>query len=399
MAAQAGPNSCDTFVVLPGLTERGAVIFGKNSDRPRGEVQEVIYVPKTTHPDGEKLQCTYIEIDQVSETKAVILSKPAWMWGAEMGANEDGVVIGNEAVWTVMDLKDDEKLLGMDLVRLGLERSGSAGEAVDVITSLLEKYGQGGPCSDSGPLSYHNSFLIADSSEAWVLETAGHLWAAQRITEGFRNISNCLSITTQIDRMAENLKSYAIENKYWNGNGDFNFKEAFESGGDCPRKEAGERLLQQLTEDGKFTVGRMFEILRNKDSDICRPYDSDMQTTGSQVSVLFKDKPNTHWFTATPDPSVSVFKPFMFTPDAKISQHTVSPTIENDPDRRHTLYRLHEAVVMSGGGDRVLAQLRGMETACVGEVDRFVDKTPDHNLPEVDELLKDVVETEVKFYK
>ena len=40
--------------------------------------------------DGEMswyLQCTYIEIEQAAETLAVVLSKPAWMWGAEMGAN------------------------------------------------------------------------------------------------------------------------------------------------------------------------------------------------------------------------------------------------------------------------------------------------------------------------
>lgn len=65
-------------------------------------------------------QCTYIEVDQVKETFAVILSKPAWMWGAEMGANEHGVVAGNEAVWTKFnDARSDkkEKLLGMDLLR------------------------------------------------------------------------------------------------------------------------------------------------------------------------------------------------------------------------------------------------------------------------------------------
>lgn len=42
----AKPQSCDTFVVLPPLSQHG-VVFGKNSDRPQGEVQEVIYVPAT----------------------------------------------------------------------------------------------------------------------------------------------------------------------------------------------------------------------------------------------------------------------------------------------------------------------------------------------------------------
>lgn len=151
-----------------------------------------------------------------------------------MGANSEGVVIGNEAVWTKVPDSDEPKaLLGMDLVRLveptilspalwpifhlrlpqdvrgvrsgdiprirprislskytvslscrrlGLERGKSAEEALDVITSLLETYGQGGPCSEDGRLTYHNSFLIADPKCAWVLETAGKLWAAQKIT-------------------------------------------------------------------------------------------------------------------------------------------------------------------------------------------------------------------------
>lgn len=64
-----------------------------------------------------KLQCTYIQISQVEQTHAVVLSKPAWMWGAEMGANDQGVCIGNEAVWTQEPVTPGEALLGMDLVR------------------------------------------------------------------------------------------------------------------------------------------------------------------------------------------------------------------------------------------------------------------------------------------
>lgn len=43
------------------------------------------------------------------------------MWGAEMGANDKNVVIGNEAVWTNNNEGDGDarqkRLLGMDLVR------------------------------------------------------------------------------------------------------------------------------------------------------------------------------------------------------------------------------------------------------------------------------------------
>lgn len=66
--------------------------------------------------------------------------------------------------------------------RLALERSSSALEALRVITDLLARYGQGGSCrEDPTPFCYHNTFLLADRTEAWVLETAGRLWAAQRI--------------------------------------------------------------------------------------------------------------------------------------------------------------------------------------------------------------------------
>ena len=48
--------SCDTFVALNAATTKGCIIFGKNSDRPKGEVQEVLYFPAADHAAGSKVQ-------------------------------------------------------------------------------------------------------------------------------------------------------------------------------------------------------------------------------------------------------------------------------------------------------------------------------------------------------
>ena len=55
-----------------------------------------------------------------------------------------------------------------------------------MMAGLLEEVGQGGTCSETAPFYYHGSYLIADPTEAWVLETAGRLWAAERITSRWR---------------------------------------------------------------------------------------------------------------------------------------------------------------------------------------------------------------------
>ena len=95
---------CDTFIALENVTSDGSVIFGKNSDREPNEAQVLEFHPPKNYSGNEKIRCTYLEIPQVKQTHAVLLCRPFWMWGGEMGANAKGVVIGNEAVWTRMPL-------------------------------------------------------------------------------------------------------------------------------------------------------------------------------------------------------------------------------------------------------------------------------------------------------
>ncbi|TFG50445.1 MAG: peptidase U34, partial [Anaerolineales bacterium] len=141
---------CDTLIAAPEVTKDKIGLFAKNSDRPPNEAQVLNWIPARTHPAGGKVQCTYIEIPQVNQTHAVLLSRPFWMWGAEMGINQHGLVIGNEAVFSKVPANKEPALLGMDLLRLGLERAATAAEAVDVIVELLEEYGQGGNCVQEG---------------------------------------------------------------------------------------------------------------------------------------------------------------------------------------------------------------------------------------------------------
>jgi secernin len=339
---------CDTLV---SITPDG-VLFAKNSDRDPNEAQVPRWHSAVDHGAAPgDVECTWISIPQVERTHAVLLSQPWWMWGAEMGANEHGVVIGNEAVFTNQPL-GDPALLGMDLLRLALERAATAHDAVGLIVDLLERHGQGGPCSHEKPgFSYHNSFLVADPTGAIVLETAGTRWAVEPVTGRGRSISNGLTIA--------------------------GFAEEFTSTSSA--RNASCTLRRGRTQPAAETatgVVDLFAALRDHGggpTPVWSPIDGAMsapcvhaggevsssQSTASWVSDL-RSEP-LHWVTATSAPCTSTFHPVRV--DHPVDQESTlgpAPTNRFDRDTRwwthELLHRLvlrdHESSIAVIGAER-----------------------------------------------
>ena len=182
---------------------RAGMVFAKNSDRPPGEIQ-IAWPFGRRASAGCTLRTQYLSIGDTG-AHATFLSCPTWLWGAEHGVNEHGVAIGNERVSTTHDAASAKPaLIGMDLVRLGLERARTAAEAVDVMTGLLETCGQGGIADAAHQEAYDSSFLIADPSEAFVLETAGADYAVAPFAAGVA-ISNRITLGTEWTRASAGL--------------------------------------------------------------------------------------------------------------------------------------------------------------------------------------------------
>jgi hypothetical protein len=116
------------------------------------------------------------------------------------------VAIGNERVATVHDVAQARpRLIGMDMVRLGLERARSAEEALDILVDLLATHGQGGIADAAHQEAYDSSFLIADPRQAFVLDTSGTDFAAAPFPRGTA-ISNRLSVGSGWTRGSPDLE-------------------------------------------------------------------------------------------------------------------------------------------------------------------------------------------------
>ena len=278
---------CDTF----GMINNNYAIFGKNSDRSPNEPQVIQFI-KGHKNKNKKLKLTYIEIDEVEYSNTILISRPSWIWGAEMGVNEHGVVIGNEAIFT-KGKYDKIGILGMDLVRLGLERSRSAEEAKNIIIELLKKYKQGGNCAYDHNFYYDNSFLIMDRDRIYILETSKDNYKIEE--KDMWALSNCLSLKSDIieDSLFKYFSGSKVRNEAVKNKLNFNIdvEDAFD-------------ILRTHTENNYLKKGSVKSPCMHAGGLVG-------DHTTSSLVIKLTDKIDVY-FTATSLPCKSLFKHYKF---------------------------------------------------------------------------------------
>lgn len=221
---------CTNLLVTKGASKDSSTYLVYTND---GEwLYRLDKTPARDHQPGDSIEFTNRygvkgKIPQLPHTFAVV--------GFQM--NEHQVAIGETTFVGREELWNKSKYLEYwHFMRLALERSETAREAIEVITSLAEKYGYG---------SEGESFSIIDPEEAWILEMVGTgdggegaIWVAVRIPDGYISAhanmarigefplddpENCL--------YSDNVISFAVEKGYYDpASGEaFRFNEAY-----CP---------------------------------------------------------------------------------------------------------------------------------------------------------------------
>jgi dipeptidase len=155
----ASAFSCTNFIITKGASADGSTMMVYTND---GEwLYHLKMLSAASHKKGQTIKFkipgtdSFLEIPQASETYKRL--------GFHM--NEHQVAIG-ETTFTGREELWNKKLplKYWHLMSLALDRSKTAREAIEVITSLVETYGDG---------SEGESFSIVDPNEAWILEMIG----------------------------------------------------------------------------------------------------------------------------------------------------------------------------------------------------------------------------------
>jgi len=223
-------DGCTTITAGKKATVDGSVITSHTDDSHRTRSWMDV-IPAQKHPRDEsvtmykRVPCdsfsmpTYAHeaignIPQVKETYSFLNT-------AYPSMNQYQVGIGESTFGGREELQSDSGLIDCQrLCRLMLERSKSAGEAIELAGELLAEYGWN---------DYGECLTIADKNEVWHFEIVGPgkgkkgaIWVAQRVPDGHIAVNANASTIKEIDlndtenfRASINVQSVARENGWW----------------------------------------------------------------------------------------------------------------------------------------------------------------------------------------
>ena len=237
LSAVAG-NACTNFLVGKKASADGSVFISYSADS-YGMSGFVAHFPAAYHPEG-----TMRDIYEWDSGKYLGQIPEARRTYNVLGnINEYQVAIAETTFGGREELVDTAGIMDYgSMIYIALQRSRTAREAIDVMTSLVAEYGY---CSSG------ESFSIADPDEAWILEMVGKagkekgaVWVAVRIPD------DCISAHANQARIRkfdmndkENVRysadvvEFARKMGYYNGSDkDFDFAAAY-----CPADFGGLR--------------------------------------------------------------------------------------------------------------------------------------------------------------
>lgn len=223
-------EACTNLIAGKKATTDGSVMITYAADS-HNLYGQLTHTPAADHPAGSMRKVVEWdtgkplgEIPQVPHTYSVVGNM-----------NEHQVVIG-ETTWggheELLDTTGNSIIDYGSLIQIALERSKTAREAIDVMTSLVDKYGY---ASDG------ESFSIADKDEVWILEMIGKgaekgaVWIAVRIPDdaisGHANEPRIRKVDLKDKknvRYSKDLIDFARKRGYYTGkDADFSFADAF----------------------------------------------------------------------------------------------------------------------------------------------------------------------------
>ena len=222
--------SCTNLIVGKKASKDGSVIISYSQD-DYGSFEPLRVIPAADHPAGTMHPLYHYE----SNNYLGEIPEVAHTYGIVGLMNEFQVSIHETTYGGRAELTDT--ISGLidygSLMVLGLQRSKTAREAIEVMTSLVETYGYE---------SEGESFTVADPNEVWILEMIGKgpgrkgtVWVAVRIPDdcisGHANQSRIHQFPLKDKKnclYAKDVISFAREKGYFNGkDADFSFADAY----------------------------------------------------------------------------------------------------------------------------------------------------------------------------